>query len=297
MAKIAINQCWLEYVEKGTGEPLVLVHGSASDHRTWQCQMEAFAERFRVIAYSRRFHWPNEGIAAGADYSMAEQLDDLRALVSSLGDTPVHLVGHSYGAFLALLLAIGHPGLVGSLVLAEPPVVPLFVSNTPRPLEILKLLVTRPRTAAVIMQFGARGVAPATAAAQRGDMDAAMRIFGTAVLGRDAYGRMSPARLEQVRVNAIRAEFLGSGFLPIAASQIRSMQIPTLLITGQRSPRLFHRLTEALAELLPRAQRVDISDASHIIHEDNPSGFRDAVLPFLASQRQARPNAQGSAGA
>ncbi|NIT60692.1 MAG: alpha/beta fold hydrolase, partial [Aliifodinibius sp.] len=72
-----------------------------------------------------------------------------------------HLVGHSYGAFLSLLLAMRQPDYVRTLVLAEPPAITLFVSNNPKPLEILKLLVSRPRTAAAIIKFGAKGVTPA----------------------------------------------------------------------------------------------------------------------------------------
>lgn len=287
MAKLQVNHAALEYTEHGSGVPLVFVHGSASDYRTWQVQRDEFAKQYRVITYSRRFHWPNEPIRKGVDYSMARQLDDLRVVVHSLNASPAHLVGHSYGAFLALLLAIREPNLVRSLVLAEPPVITLFVSNTPKPLEVLRLLATRPRTAAAIMNFGAMGVAPAMRAARRGDAKAAMRIFGRAVLGSEAFNRLSAARLEQVDANAFLAEFLGSGFLPLDADQIRNVRTPALLVNGRHSPRIFHRLNDALAELLPHAERIYIDGASHIMHEDNPSAYNDALRSFLARQSPA----------
>jgi pimeloyl-ACP methyl ester carboxylesterase len=53
-----------------------------------------------VVLY--RFRWPNETIREGVDYSMAEQLDDLRMVVDLLNASPAHLVGHSFGAFLSL---------------------------------------------------------------------------------------------------------------------------------------------------------------------------------------------------
>lgn len=283
MAKLDIGGARLEYAEQGGGEPLVFVHGSASDYRTWQAQRDELAKSYRVITYSRRFHWPNEAIPDGADYSMAQQLDDLHAVVRLLGAVPAHLAGHSYGAFLALLLAIRAPGLVRSLVLAEPPVITLFVGNDPKPREILKLLATRPRTAVAIVKFGATGVAPARAAARRGDARAAMRIFGKAVLGAEAFRRLSPARLEQVDANAFGAEMLGSGFLPLQAGQIRDVRAPTLIVEGERSPNLFHRLNDVLAELLPHASRIGIEGASHIVHEDNPTAFNEAVRAFLAA--------------
>ncbi len=287
MARAAIDHASLEYVEKGSGEPLVLIHGSASDHRTWHAQQDELAKHYRAIAYSRRYHWPNPRIPDGADYAMKEQVDDLRALLLALDAAPAHLVGHSYGGFLALLLALDEPSLVRTLVLAEPPVITLFVSNSPKPLELLKLFATRPRTAAAILHFGATGIGPATAAAKRGDVEAAVRTFGTAVLGREAFRRLSRSRLEQVRTNFFPEELLGSGFPPLEADPVRGVQAPTLLVTGERSPRLFHRLADALEELLPRVQRVEIEGASHMMQEDDPPAFNEAVLSFLAGRVEA----------
>src|SRR5688572_13285774 len=145
MSRVTINGAVLEYQDHGGGDPVVLVHGSASDYRSWNAQMP-LSGRFRVISYSRRFHWPNEPIREGYDYSMTQHVADLGALLAALSAAPAHLVGHSYGAFVCLLLALREPHLVQTLVLAEPPVVTLFVSNQPTPLEIVKVLATRPRT-------------------------------------------------------------------------------------------------------------------------------------------------------
>lgn len=276
----------LDRSERGVGEPLVFVHGSASDRRTWAQQLDAFAERFRVIAYSRRYHWPNEPIAPGADYAMQEQLDDLRALLHALGATPAHLVGHSYGAYVCLLLAMQDPAMVRSLVLIEPPVLRLFVDLPPKPGQIFRLLATRPRTAVAIMKFGATGFAPAARAARRGDLRGAMRIFGRAVLGPDAYRRLSPARLEQVHANAIAAEFLGSGLAALDVERLRDIRVPILLIAGRNSPRLFPRLIDRLEELLPNAERVTIPGASHIAHEDNAREVNAAIMAFLDRSRR-----------
>jgi len=283
MAKVDINGARLEVIDQGAGDPVVFVHGSASDYRTWQAQLDEFRSQYRAVAYSRRYHWPNDRIPDGADYSMNEHVGDLQALLRSLDGGPVHLVGHSYGAFVALLLAIREPRRVRTLVLAEPPVITLFVSNTPKPGEILRLLFSRPRAAAAILRFGSRGIGPATAAARRGDMDAAMRIFGTAVLGPGFYRGLSNARREQVEANSIEAELLGSGFAPLREDDVRRLAVPTLLVSGQHSPGLFHRLLDRLEELLPHTERVEIRGASHIMHEDNAAAYNGAVHRFLAA--------------
>jgi len=287
MSTLRVNGTSLEYTDNGKGEPLVLVHGSASDFRTWRRQQEKFANNYRVITYSRRYHWPNEQIPEEADYSMLEHVNDLQEVIQKMGAEPAHLVGHSYGAFLCLLLAIKEPALVRTLVLAEPPVITLFVSNTPKPLELLKLLVTRPRTAMAVIKFGAKGMAPATAAAKHGDAIKAMRLFGRTILGQQFYQRLSESRLEQVDANSIKAEFLGSGFAPLDPVQVRNVRAPTLLINGQHSHSLFHRLADRLEELLPYCERIEITGASHIMHEDNASAYNQAVEVFLEEHRQA----------
>ncbi len=286
MGSKKINGTQLEFFVDGSGEPVVFVHGSVSDYRTWHGQREFFSRQFQVITYSRRYHWPNEPIGEVLDYSMGQQVDDLQAVVRSLSSFPAHIVGHSYGAFLGLLLAIQAPSLVRTLVLAEPPVITLFVSNDPKPQELFRLLLTRPRTAAAILKLGAKGLGPAKIAAKRGNINEAMRLFGTAVLGREAYQRLSEARREQVQANLIKAEFLGSGFLPLSVQQVRNIRIPTLLLTGQSSPPVFHRLVDRLEELLPCNERQEIPGASHSMHEDNPAAFNAAVLGFLKKHQQ-----------
>lgn len=283
MARLEINAIPFEYFEDGSAAPLVLVHGSASDHRTWQLQRNEFAKRFRVISYSRRYHWPNVPIRDRTDYSMAQHVEDLQALLGSLNAAPAYLVGHSYGAFLCLLLAMREPQIVRALVLAEPPAITLFVSNRPKPLEIIKLLATRPRTAAAIIAFGVKGVAPATKAFRQGDMELGIRTFGDAVFGRGGYDRLPESRRAQVHDNLtnVKAELLGSGFLPLDANQVRRVQAPTLLITGQHSIGLFHCLTDRLEELLPHNERIEIPGASHMMHEDNAPAYNAAVLSFL----------------
>jgi pimeloyl-ACP methyl ester carboxylesterase len=283
MGQVTINGTSLEYRETGSGKPLVLVHGSASDYRTWHLQQEALAERYRVISYSRRYHWPNDPIRDGTDYSMNEQVADLQALVRSLDAAPAHLVGHSHGAFLCLLLAMREPSLVRTLVLSEPPVITLFVSSSPKPTEVLKLLATRPRTAAGIIKFGMKGVVPARNSFLRGDMESGIRIFGDAILGPGGYDRLSAPQKAQVHDNLsnIKAELLGSGFAPLDEKVLRKVEVPALLVTGEKSISLFHRLIDRLDELLPRTERVKIPRASHVMHEDNATAYNLAIQSFL----------------
>jgi pimeloyl-ACP methyl ester carboxylesterase len=122
---IEINQTTLHYFECGTGEPLIFVHGALGDLHTFQRQVQTFATSFRVIAYSRRFFPPNAPPRETDVDPLGNHVADLGALIEQLKATPAHLVGNSYGAYVALALAMAHPELVRSLVLGEPPVWPL----------------------------------------------------------------------------------------------------------------------------------------------------------------------------
>ena len=280
----AVDGAALAYTEQGDGEPVVFVHGSASDLRTWEQQLPAIGASYRAIAYSRRYAPPNEDIEPDADDQMLPHVDDLVALLRVLGAAPAHLVGHSWGAFICLLAAIRHPQLVRSLVLAEPPVLTLFTSVPPRPTQLLRLFVRRPRTALAILSFGARTHWPAQKAFRRGDDEAAMLRMSHGMLGRDAYERLPQERKQQARenVNALRAQVLGAGFPPLSDDDVRRVAAPTLLISGERSPAYPLRLTDRLQQLLPNAERVEIAAASHLMHEESAAAVNRAILDFLS---------------
>ncbi len=128
---IQIAGAELSYIDVGEGEPVVFVHGALGDYRTWDQQIEPFAERYRVISYSRRYHYPNEWPEdAEGSSSVALHAEDLAELIKELGVGPVHLIGHSFGAFVALLTARDHPELVQTLTLGEPPVMSLAAETT-----------------------------------------------------------------------------------------------------------------------------------------------------------------------
>jgi pimeloyl-ACP methyl ester carboxylesterase len=275
----------LAYREQGEGEPVVFVHGGLSDLRAWDEQLPTVGRFYRAITYSRRFARPNEEIGAEAEDPWLQHVDDLAAFLREIDAAPAHLVGNSQGAFISLLTAVRHPDLVRSLVLEEAPVMPLFVKSVPpSPAEMLRLFVTRPRTAIGVVQFGLEAILPARRALQRGDLDEAMRIFLYFVLGKEAFERLPEVRRQQMRDNAstLRAFMLGeSGFPPLEEDDVRGIRVPVLLVTGQLSPRMAILFTDRLEELLPISGRVEIADASHAMHFENAPAVNEAIIGFL----------------
>lgn len=202
----------------------------------------------------------------------------------------MHLVGSSYGALLCLLFAMREPSLVRSMVLAEPPAITQFVGFPPRPPEILKLLVNRPRIAIAIIKLGARGLAPATNAFERNDAEAGLPAFGDAVLGPGGYGRLPEFRKAQFRDNAsnVRAQVLRPDFPPMDPADVQKVGAPVLLVNGARSIPLFQLLTDRLHELLPLSERVQIPGTTHRMYEEDPAVFNEAALSFLGRAAAAR---------
>src|SRR4029077_5829233 len=96
------NGVELHYLDEGSGLPLILIHGGLGDYREWGTQMTRFSARNRVIAYSRRYNYPNHNEPISPDHSAIIEAEDLAALIDLLKLERVDIVGYSYGAFTAL---------------------------------------------------------------------------------------------------------------------------------------------------------------------------------------------------
>src|SRR5687767_470525 len=108
----------VSYDRHGSGAPLILVHGSFSDHETnWEFVKEQLGQRYTVHALARRGRGETD---ATEGHSVDDEFSDVAALLGSIED-PVFLAGHSYGAHVALGAALMMPHRVRKLVLYEPP--------------------------------------------------------------------------------------------------------------------------------------------------------------------------------
>jgi pimeloyl-ACP methyl ester carboxylesterase len=103
MSKIDIDGVRLHVEQQGTGDPIVLVHGSWDDARAWQLVAPLLAETHRVITYDRRGHTRSEGLDAVLTRRRHE--DDLAAIIERLAGGRAHVVGNSYGGLITLGLA------------------------------------------------------------------------------------------------------------------------------------------------------------------------------------------------
>jgi pimeloyl-ACP methyl ester carboxylesterase len=110
----------LEYEVHGRGEPVLLIHGShVADGFLPLAREAALTDRYRLIRYHRRGFAGSD--RASAPFGIDGQAGDARALLQELDVGRAHVVGHSYGAVIALQLAVQAPSAVRSLALLEPP--------------------------------------------------------------------------------------------------------------------------------------------------------------------------------
>lgn len=262
----------LAYIDQGRGDPLVLVHGGLQDYRLWTRIIRKLSAHYRVIAYSRRNHFPNRVSREGWPDPAADlHAHDLAGVIRALHLGPVNLVAHSSGAHAALFFASEHPELLRSLVVNEPPASGLLLQSY--------------EDQTVARQFGA-SLAPAREAFRRGDLRSGVRLFTDAVSGPGVYESRSRSERAMLMDNAVahQADALSQRPRPVyTCAMARKITAPVLITNGNRSPAFFHRIADELARCVPHARRASF-DASHGVPLESPDSFGDAVLAFLQSR-------------
>jgi len=268
--RIRVNGVELHYVDRGKGIPVVFVHGGLDDYRYWKSEMEQFSESYRVIAYSRRYNYPNNNPLTQANHSAIVEAEDLAALIKSLKLGPVHIVGASYGAYTALFLALKHPEMARSLVLAEAPV--------------LRLAQNKPEGKVIYEEFMADLWRPAGAAFQKGDKEQALKLTVEYFAGKDAFEQVPESVRQGWRDNLLewRALTTSRDAIPlIHLRDLKKIKTPILMLSGERTLNI-HKFVDGELQPVLRAQRVIIPNASHDMWIENPETCRRATLAFLA---------------
>ena len=114
---VEVNGYPMAYQEAGSGIPVVLLHATLDDYRTWYAQVPEFSKAYRVIAVSLRHYYPEKWNGVGDDFSIAQHAADVSALIKKLNLGKVHLLGNSLGGTVALNVANLYPEVIRSLIL------------------------------------------------------------------------------------------------------------------------------------------------------------------------------------
>ena len=259
----------LALVARGRGPDIVLVHGALGDYRQWERIGGALDGGYRVIALSRRFHWPNTPPAGGVDYTYEAQSADLDTLLQSLG-SPAHLVGHSYGAGVALLTALHRPELVRSLILIEPPFGSLVAPSDP---ELASELASRDAMLAAVRASVEAGTAER----------AAETLVDWVQGGPGSFSRLPPEIQEGLRANAATVGPTYATPAPVVTcEQLRELRLPVLVLRGERTRPFYRLVAAAAADCIPGAASAVIPAARHMTIVENPGGSADLIARFIA---------------
>lgn len=249
---------WIAYARSGEGSPLVLVHGTSSDHMTaWPFVLPALEERCAVYAVDRRGRGKS---GDSEDYAIEREFEDIAAVVDSIGK-PVGLLGHSYGALCSLEAAL-LTGNVHGLVLYEgdmsTPNAQILASEAVEKMEAL--LAQDDRDGVIVVLLELVGLSSEEIAYLRSQPSWQRRLANAHTVPRE------------IRANR---EYV---FDP---SRFERLSTPTLLLVGGDSPAYEREDAETLNRTLPDARVSVLDGQGHAAMLTAPELFADEVLNFL----------------
>src|SRR6266850_88652 len=224
----------IEYDESGTGPAIVLVPGSCSTGAAWRPVIAAWDSQFRCVTTSLLGYGGTAERRSARDPSISHEADMLEAVIRRAGGR-VHLVGHSFGAMVALAVALRNRPPLASLTIVEGPAMELLRDRG----ELEHYRVFRDMTDAYFADF-AGGNTQAIAAM--------IDFYGGAGTFASWPPRVRAYAVETTHVNILDWAS-GYGF-PLSADMLAAVDIPVLVIRGGASPAAVQRANALLAECL-----------------------------------------------
>lgn len=246
----------VSYDRYGSGPPLVLVHGSFSDHRTnWEFVKPFFEKQFTVYALARRGRGETD---ATKGHTVEDESRDVSALIESI-EEPVFLLGHSYGAQVALGAAANILDHVRKLVLYEPPWPNTIRSDTLARLEELARIGNWNELPVTFFHE--------TFSIPLEELEELRATEHWSPIVADA-----EASLEELR--ALSSYIFN-------AERFHGLHVPVLLQVGTESPR-DKFVTDTLAAILPDARIEALPGQAHEGMTMAPEQYAASVFRFLA---------------
>jgi pimeloyl-ACP methyl ester carboxylesterase len=263
-----INGVGIFIEEFGSGDTLVLVHGSWVDHMDWPFVVPLLSSRFHVIVYDRRGHSQSE--RPPAQGYIREDVADLAAIIERAG-APAHVVGNSMGGAISLKLAIERPELIRTLAAHEPP--------------LFDLLRDDPKTQHLVETFDGAAT-PVSEAIAGGKAEEGAHLFVDAVVG-PGFWDMMPEDARRMMINnapTFMDEMGDPEIISIDTEALSRFRGPVLLSAGSASPPYFPAIVDKLATVLPNVTRKTFEGAGHIPHVTHPQVYAEAMMEFIGTR-------------
>lgn len=262
--------------ESGAGPAVICLHANASTSGQWRPLMDRLADRFRVIAVDTYGAGKSPAWPQGRELRLADEVALLEPVFQAAGGSS-YLVGHSYGAAIALKTALTFPARVRAMMLYEPT---LFA-------------VLDEEKAGHPEAQGIRDAArDARAAVERGDLDAAAERFIDYWMG-DGSWKATP----EARRPAIAGAMCNIGGWedalfrePTPLAAFAKLDIPILYMVGARSRTSARGVARLLTKVLPQVTVRELEGVGHMAPVTHPDAVNAAIDSYLVSRAHAAPD-------
>jgi pimeloyl-ACP methyl ester carboxylesterase len=273
--RVTVAGATAQYLEAGSGPPLLLVHGHEQSATSWRWVIPALARTHRVLAVSL----PGYGDTAPGAYAPgSDTAPFVSEFLDALDIATCDVVGHSAGGAVALRLALAQPGRVRTLTLVDSAglgreVHPLLAVDTLPLIGELAILLSR-------LPGGAVG---------RTTMSTAMlfaqpwRVPAQFLTEQHDQARR-PGQLEASTATA-RALFSSTGQRQILLDRLPSITAPTLVVWGGCDYVLPVSQAQVAVNLLPNGRLAVLPDCGHLPHIESPARFTDVLGSWLTEHR------------
>lgn len=264
---VTLNGRSTHYLERGEGEPIILIHGFNMDMNTWFYNMDALAEHFKVYALDL---W-------GLGYSTREPLDygydlyseQLRLFMEAKDIEQATLIGHSMGGGTAVTFTVSHPEKVKRLVLVD-------TTGVPNPLPLRSKFFTLPRVGEFLLGVNNDYL--------RKKNLREIWLHNGEQLTPEAFATVS--QFQKVEgTSEVLLEILRKDFFHTLDAEIRrlgQMAFPTLVIWGKHDASIPVQIGEQIHRELEGSQFAVIEEGGHMPNFDCPEEFNQLVLEFVS---------------
>ena len=278
MERVQVNGVDLEYEVRGTGEPVLLLHGGLlADENTPLLSEPALTDSFQVINYHRRGFAGSSHPEGKAQIS--DQVADARALLRELGVERAHVVGHSLGGTIAIQLALDAPEAVHTLTLMEPAIMA----------AIARAEAGDSPEARASQQAFMEGMQRVQAIYESGDKRGALLAFLETRAGQAFRGVLdwltTTGEFDQAVRDAdtfLKVEMPAAFAWDFTPDDARRITQPVLSILGVHSPDRARRVHEILTQWVPQTEEVVLPNAEHALALMDPPGIAKALAGWLA---------------
>jgi len=266
MPTVQTNDIETYYEVRGSGPPVVFVHGAIVDLTQWEPQLDALSDEYTTIAYDVRGHGRTGG-SNRETYSMDLFADDLAALIAALDlDTPV-VCGLSLGGCIAQVYADRYPDGLSGLILAD--------TFGPTPLSSGERVQRRFLRATIpfVRLFGYERVERVMVWFQERLSKGVSGEYENIEAIRESGPTMASPEFAKVIRALASFDETPVGYWAIS--------VPTLILYGEHEARFIRQHAPALADSITGASVREVPDAGHASNLDNPEFFTDALRVFL----------------